>query len=281
MSFFQRARASVFGETPPPPQPQPGSLLDTAKQQVDECAGRAYNWIYQRSPWVAARIDNVVVACSELESRGYTKHFGEFNNSLLKPLTTGLDDVVRVVRATATCAPEQDARAAFELWNVLCFWLSVAIALINMLLPFGSAVVEIIGALLRYISAYTLHFCIIRQPQRRFMVVSLVVLGLYVSSCVFSAIAGLVPCPRSWRPLSQTRVMTCRIRPQRTRPRSSWTATCTTCCRRAGQSTSKGRGRRAGARWLNGRTRPRRSSQRGCEKAIEVERVCAPRPKSA
>ena len=75
-------------------------------------------------------------------------------------------------------------------------------------------------------------------------------------------IAGLVPCPRSWRPLSQTRVMTCRIRPQRTRPRSSWTATCTTCCRRAGQSTSKGRGRRAGARWLNGRTRPRRSSQR-------------------
>lgn len=193
-SFIERARSSLFGAPVRPgvPEAEPGSIIDTAKRQCNEAAGRAYNWILQQSPWVAHRIDDVVAIVSEMERRGYNNHFGEFNSTLLRPLTQGLNDVVRVVRATATCTPNQDVRTAFELWNVLCFWLSVLLALINLVLPFGNALVELVGVGMRYLAAYTLSFCVLKQPERRWMVISLVLLGLYVSSCVFGAVAGLV-----------------------------------------------------------------------------------------
>ena len=52
-------------------------------------------------------------AANAMETAGYNRHFGEFNTALTRPLTTGIDDVVHTVQATATCAPRQNTRAAF------------------------------------------------------------------------------------------------------------------------------------------------------------------------
>ena len=189
MSFFQ----SLFRRRErAPAEPEPGSLVDHAKREINEQAGRAYNWINTQSPWAAARIDDCVNTVTEMESRGYNRHFNEFNESLLRPLTQGLPDVVRGVRATATCAPNQDPKAAFELWNVLCFWLTVVIMLCDLLLPFGSAFAELVGVGFRYLAAYTLHFACVRVPNRRWMLVALIVLGLYVTSCIFAGVGGIV-----------------------------------------------------------------------------------------
>ena len=63
------------------------------------------------------------------------------------------------IKSTATCAPGQDAKAAFTLWNVLCFWLNVLLLLVDLLLPFGSALTELIGIALGYFTAYA-PFCL-------------------------------------------------------------------------------------------------------------------------
>lgn len=113
-SLFDR----VFRREPAPQVAEPGSLVDHAKRQVNEVAGRAYRWIAERSPWVAQRIDDVVSTANDMERSGYNRHFGDFNTTLTRPLTQGLSDVVTTVQATATCAPHQNARSAFEMWNV-------------------------------------------------------------------------------------------------------------------------------------------------------------------
>ena len=179
---------------PPPPPPEPGSLLDhvdRAKRQMTEAVARAYIWIAHQSPWVASRIDDTVAIASEMERRGYTNHFHEFNTSLLRPLTQGLPGLVRSVRATATCRPNQDVIAAFEMWNVLCFWLAVAIMLLNLLLPFGGALGDFIGVAFRYLATYTLQFAFVRVPTRRWMLIALILLALYTSMCILAVFAVL------------------------------------------------------------------------------------------
>ena len=188
MSVFDR----IFRRAEPQPTVAEGSIVDNAQRQCNEIAGRAYMWVAQQSPWAAARIDDVVAIASEMESRGYKLHFSEFNQALIQPLMQGLPDVVRTVQATATCARDQDIRAAFGMWNVLCFWLSVAIMLLNLLNPFGSALGDLIGVGLRYLTSYTLYFVFVRVPNRRWMLIALVILGLYISSCVFGGVGGLV-----------------------------------------------------------------------------------------
>ena len=181
---------------PPPPPPEPGSLLDhvdRAKRQMAEAAARAYIWIAHQSPWVASRIDDTVAIASEMERRGCTNHlnFNDFNTSLLRPLMQGLPGLVRSVRATATCRPNQDIIAAFEMWNVLCFWLAVAIMLLNLLLPFGGALGDLIGVTFRYLAAYTLHFAFVRVPTRRWMLIALILLALYTSMCILAVFTVL------------------------------------------------------------------------------------------
>lgn len=63
---------------------------------------------------------------------------------------------------------------------------------VNLLLPFGAALVELVGVGFRYLSAYTLYFCFVRVPTRPWMLLCLLVLGLYTSSCVFGVVGGLV-----------------------------------------------------------------------------------------
>ena len=159
---------------------------------MEDAAGRAYVWIKRQSPFAADRIDDVVHAVSEMERRGYYSHVAEFNDALLKPLKEGMNDVINGVRSTATCQPAQNPREAFILWNVLCFWLGVVLLFVTLLLPFGSALAEVLGCALRYSIAYTLHFVFIKSPNRQWLLVSLVLLGLYVSSCLFAGVAGVV-----------------------------------------------------------------------------------------
>ena len=72
------------------------------------------------------------------------------------------------------------------------FWLALVLLVVDLMLPFGFALVEIAGAVSAYISAYTLHFLFLRAPQRRWMLVGLVVLGVYVSVNLFAAVSTIV-----------------------------------------------------------------------------------------
>ena len=109
-SLFERGR-TYFSRAEAPVPTEPG-LLDHASRHVSDAAAKAYSWIRTQSPWVAGRIDDAVQAASEMESRGFTQHFAEFNASLLRPLTDGTSEVVRAVRTTASCQPAEDPAAA-------------------------------------------------------------------------------------------------------------------------------------------------------------------------
>lgn len=183
-SFFQRATGAT-------PRPEP-SILDHARSSVDDAAGRAYVWIKEQSPWAARRIDDAVTTVSEMDSRGYSRHFGEFNEILLKPLREGMNEVVDGVKATATCTPAQNPKQAFILWNALCFWLAVVLLFVNLLLPFGSPLADVVGIFVRYFFAYTLHFVFVLAPQRNWLLTFLLCLAFYVSVQLFAGFAGLV-----------------------------------------------------------------------------------------
>ena len=112
---------------------EPG-VIDHARNYATEAGERVYVWVNERSPWMGARLDDAAAAASDLDRKGYGRHFKEFNASLLRPLKEGTSEVVRVVKATAVCAPGQNVTAAFTLWNVLCFWLNVLLLVIDLLL---------------------------------------------------------------------------------------------------------------------------------------------------
>ena len=173
------------------PPPEPG-LLEHARQKAGELGGTLYRSISERSPWLASRIDDAVHSISEMEARGWTKHFAEFNEALLRPLKQGVSQVAASATSSATCTPTQDPAAAFVLWNVLCFWLGMLLLLLDLLLPWGSSVAELLGGGLAYLAAYTLHFVFIRVPHKRSMLAALILLGLYVCLNLFSGVAGLV-----------------------------------------------------------------------------------------
>ena len=173
------------------PPPEPG-LLEHARQKAGELGGTVYRSISERSPWLASRIDDAVLSLSEMERRGWTKHFGEYNETLLRPLKQGVSQVVSSATSSATCTPTNDPASAFVLWNVLCFWLAMALLLLDLLLPWGSSVAELLGGGFAYLAAYTLHFVFIRVPHKPSMLAALVLLGLYVSLNLFSGVVGLV-----------------------------------------------------------------------------------------
>ena len=160
--------------------PEPG-LLDHAKKYAEEKGEQIHDFIRSKSPWAAEQLDEAAVAAGELEAKGFSKHGASFNASLLRPLQDGTSAVVASVTKTATCAPAQDAAAAFALWNVLCFWVNVVVLAVHLLLPFGSALSELLSVGTGYAVAYTLHFVFLRSPQVKWMRGSLLVLGLYVA----------------------------------------------------------------------------------------------------
>ena len=181
--------AAVASGAVPPPEP---SILDHAKTYVADVGVKVYRWVNEKSPWMGARLDDAVAAASDLERKGYANHVRAFNQSLLRPLKDGTSEVVHVIKSTATCAPGQDAKAAFTLWNVLCFWLNVLLLIVDLLLPFGSALTELIGTALGYFTAYTLHFVFLRAPSKRYMLLCLAVLSLYVAFNLMAGFGGLL-----------------------------------------------------------------------------------------
>lgn len=173
------------------PRPEPG-LIDHARNYATDAGEKVYVWVNDRNPWMGARLDDAAGAASDLDRKGYGRHFKEFNQSLLRPLKEGTSEVMHVIKATATCSPGQNVTAAFTLWNVLCFWLNVLLLLIDLLLPFGSALTELIGAALGYLTAYTFHFVFLRVPSKRYMLACLVILCLYVAFNLMATFAGLL-----------------------------------------------------------------------------------------
>ena len=132
----------------------------------------------------------MVTIASDLETKGYTRNFDEFNVALMRPLREGAGDIVGIVRSTASCVPVQNPARAFELWNVLCFWLAMALLVLDLLLPFGFALAEILGAVSSYFAAYTLHFIFLRAPQRQWMMICIGFLVLYVATNLFAFVAA-------------------------------------------------------------------------------------------
>jgi len=184
--YFQRAQeATGFRERDP-------SVLDHARKQANDISGRAYAWVRQQSPWLADRIDDGVTMVSEMQRKGFGSGFESYHAMLLKPLKGGTTQLVRGVQSTMTCEAAQSPAVAFELWNALCFWLALVLLVVDLLLPFGFALAEISGAVSAYFSAYALHFIFIRSPQRLWMLVGLVVLGLYISVNLFTAFATVI-----------------------------------------------------------------------------------------
>jgi len=173
------------------PSPEPG-LIDHASRAVSDAGHKVRAWIYEKSPWVGAKLDEAAAAVQQLEAQGWSSHFSEFNAALIKPFRVGTSEVVEVVRATARCAAGQDAVVAFSLWNVLCFWLGVVVLVVNLLLPGGSDFAEAIGVAFSYLIAYTLYFVFVRAPQPAWMFASVVFLVLSVSFHVFAGVGGLV-----------------------------------------------------------------------------------------
>jgi hypothetical protein len=63
--------------------------------------------------------------------------------------------------------------------------------LLNLLLPFGGALGDLIGVTFRYLAAYTLHFAFVRVPTRRWMLIALILLALYTSMCILAVFTVL------------------------------------------------------------------------------------------
>lgn len=183
--------AVATGVRAPPPEPEP-SLIDHAQRHLEALGTQVGARVREASPWAGERLDEAAAAAVEMERKGFSKHVKEFNASLLRPLQDGTSEVLAVARATATCAPGQDARKAFALWNVLCFWLGVVILLLDFVLPMGMPLIELVGVIGGYAAAYTLHFIFVRVPQKAWMRAALLVLALYVSYNVFAGVGGLV-----------------------------------------------------------------------------------------
>jgi len=168
------------------------SVVDHGKKAMEEAGEKTYVWINERSPWVAERIGDAAAVASELESQGYARHFKAFNESLLKPLTSGLDSVVGQAKAAATFSQTLAPSTAFALWNVLTFWLTIVLLIIELLLPFGWAVAELLSAGTSYLAAYTFYFLFIVKPRRRWMQGGLVLIGLSAAANLFAGVGGAI-----------------------------------------------------------------------------------------
>lgn len=138
----------------PAPTSEPG-LVDHASQRLREAGESAHRWVYSHSPWAGDKITQAQNAAADLEAKGWSAHFSEFNAELLRPFTDGVSQVAGVVEATARCTPGQNSSVAFALWNVLCFWLGVAVLLIDLLLPGGSDLAEAVNVCVGYVVACT------------------------------------------------------------------------------------------------------------------------------
>ena len=131
--IFDRARNLFQHATRPAPEP---GLVDHAAAGANRFGGRIYAWVNEQSPWAARRIDEAADTLAQMDRRGYGEHFEAFNESLKRPLTNGFSSVMNEAKAAATCAPASDPTAHFVLWNILCFWLGIALVLVELVLPF-------------------------------------------------------------------------------------------------------------------------------------------------
>lgn len=195
-SFFSQGyqRAAVAAGVREPEAEQ-GPCDGLLKASTD-AGKKVHTWIAQKSPWAGERLNEAAHAAGELENRGFSHHTREFNDSLLRPFKDGTDRIsgriTADIQATAKCIPAQDPASAFALWNVLVFWVNIAILVVDLVLPFGNLLVDFLSALLGYLSAYTFHFVFVRQPDRPWMVAGLVLLSLTVTSNLFAGITTLV-----------------------------------------------------------------------------------------
>ena len=53
---------------------EPG-LLDHAKNYATNAGEKVYVWVNERSPWMGARLDDAVAAASDLDRKGFGRHF--------------------------------------------------------------------------------------------------------------------------------------------------------------------------------------------------------------
>uniref|UniRef100_A0A6U7GFF4 Uncharacterized protein n=1 Tax=Haptolina brevifila TaxID=156173 RepID=A0A6U7GFF4_9EUKA len=185
---MQSLRARLFGTR----ETQDLSLVDHARRWVSDTGMQVYQCIGANSPWAQRRIDDIAVQAGELERRGYLNHFRDFNETLVKPLKSGTRALVALVKATVQCAPDQNAVYAFSLWNALCFWFSVILLIVSLLLPGGSGIVEIVSVFYSYIAAYTYDFVFVRAPRTQWMLPGVVIMVLWVALQVITGIGGLV-----------------------------------------------------------------------------------------
>lgn len=172
-----------------PRQPAEPGIVDHAENWAQRTAADIRQWIGERSPWTGHRIDEVAAVAAEMDRQGYTKHVKEFNSKLTRPLTSGYSEVQQEVRAAATFASSQSTATSFAVWNVLCFWLNLALLLLGGLLTWHVSMVEVFRAALGYATAYSFHFIFLKAPRKRWMLVCIIWLVLYVGFEVFAGVA--------------------------------------------------------------------------------------------
>ena len=189
---MQTLRARLFGTRAEAATPEDLSIVDHAQRWLRATGTRCYQWIGAQSPWAQQRLDDIVAHLAELERAGFLNHFHEFNTSLLSPLQSGMHELAASVEATARCVPGQNVMLAFSLWNVLCFWLSVVLLVISLLLPGGSAVADVINVFCAYVAAYSYAFVFVRAPRTQWMLGGCIIIGLWVTWQVLSGLGGLV-----------------------------------------------------------------------------------------
>jgi hypothetical protein len=176
-----------------PSVPQEPSLVDHIKRSASETGRAFYDWVGQRSPWSQQRLDEIIAGLSDLERNGVMRHFDAFNSALIRPLSgEGAAHVAEGLRQSARCTPGQNPASALGLWIPLSVWMNVAFLFVNLALPGGFDLAEVIGLGFAYLGAYYLHVIMLVMQRPHWMAAALIVCGFYITLQMFSGLMGLI-----------------------------------------------------------------------------------------
>jgi len=169
--------------------------LDSARKSVADGVEAGYGNMKESlktaNPYLGEKLETtegkIKETAADFEKKGFCEKYKEFNVELFRPFKNK-KSIMGDIMSTLTLKPE-DPKAAFKLWNALCFWLGVVdfviLFLISTSLVASALVVAACDGFLGYCFAYFFYFIFVCGEKKFYMLFGFVLIALYVCITIY------------------------------------------------------------------------------------------------